>query len=179
MATIGVDAAGPIQVIPPGLLSLLELKSPAGRAPQLMPLDLQPQIDLLKWYLIAKAAAVVPGGSMTVVTANVGFNEFTTNPYIVPDNEWWYVHYFSVNTAVLAAGDALGPMSVMAQIGGGVQLFNQLGPFSPSAVVGGNMTCAAFDFFLPPGARLGVNITSLTSLGLVVAGQLFATRLRS
>jgi len=82
---------GPIQVIPPGLISALGLKG-LGQAPDTLRGSYQPVLETLDWIMQFDAR---------LITANVpvGFAGNNFDPvFTVPPAEVWYVHQVSVFT---------------------------------------------------------------------------------
>lgn len=85
--------ARPIQVIAPGLLGYLQLKS-NGRNPDTLMEEVRPTIDVKEWLLTAQreyisgsAALAAPG----VSSRYVGFVDGGGNAILVPPDELWYV----------------------------------------------------------------------------------------
>ena len=94
----------PINIQPPGLLSLLGIKT-GGRNPINLETMVSPSIDLLHWYLMANSielrldatalvAQAASGGIGITATSPVNLSDGTN--LTVPQNEWWYVEVFSV-----------------------------------------------------------------------------------
>jgi len=168
---------GPIQVLPAGLLGLLQLKSPAGKNPQVMEGNVQPVFDLERYYL-NQASEVVSDASVTETTT-AGFRFFTTNPLVVPADQWWFVHNYTVYpTADLVAGDSVRNFSV------GVR-WRTVAPMQwarlGNDVVAGNTTgdaLAAFaeNFWLPPGSELGFQITLVAAVNKTFGATVRLTR---
>lgn len=182
MAEFQRGPSGPIQVIPPGLLSMLQLKSPAGQNPQVLNLDLQPTIELLDWYLLANCENLQALPGVTHVTADgPGFKLFTTNPIVVPNSEWWYVHYYTIGTTQLAAGDSMGVLKPMCQfMPGGAANFVTLGTDTcPATPALGAASVGASDFWLGPGTTVGFFLGGIVSAaGITFGGNMTFTRLR-
>lgn len=101
---------GPIQVIPPGLTGLLQLKQ-TGRVPSTLLEDVRGVIELRDWYLTARRVDVagLVGGqpSRVTVTGQQGFAVFTTNPVTVPSGQLWYVEQATVVASGGLAADTI------------------------------------------------------------------------
>lgn len=147
---------GPIQVIPAGLLGLLQLKN-IGKNPNLMQDEVSPGIDLGKWWLETLAAEATETYTSTYIggTNGPGMNG-VGNTLISPDTEWWWVKNYTVETAAVAAGTNIRFKPAY--------LSPRFGVFRPyllnddavtASVVGERVICGARDFWMPPGAQLG------------------------
>ena len=102
----------PIQVIPPGLLGLLQIKS-NGRRPGILADQVQGNIELRDWYMTARRVDnfALFGGAMTtgnVPTASPGGHAFNVAgvPCVVPPGQIWWVEQFS-GFGALAAADTI------------------------------------------------------------------------
>lgn len=172
--------SGPIQILPAGLLGFLQLKSPAGRNPEVMNGDVQPTVDMLPFYLNQQAIHATQGGRTVGAGSSGGFFAFDAPSIVVPLDEWWYCHHFTVQVEPVAAGDTYQGFAPMAF----------LDPNAPSArahllaqpiygrPTGGKPASAAHNFWLPPGSQLGWFIdfyNTTTADGIV--GDLFFSRL--
>lgn len=171
---------GPIQVIPPGLLGFLNLKS-HGENPDTMGSEYQPTIELGEW-LLQRDYELVGGTAMTLVTANLGSRPFTggvlSSP--VPADEWWYVHEFCVFSVVIAVGDTVGG-AVAWRIGDpgnfGISIH---GPHEVFAGAANKVALFRSDqpFFAPAGSQLALYVTQATfAVNLGLAGWARITRL--
>lgn len=173
---------GPIQLIPPGLLGLFQLKS-SGRAPDDLQQSVQPSLEVLRWYMMARQVAWrEPAGtfftSRTVTTVDgpavYSFN--TPAPIRVPANEAWYVRSYTVAVPRLVVGD-----SVRFSAGwispNSTQIAFTLAD-ARSIVPTDNGLSSAHDFFLLPGSQLGVVVEAITSAaGIQFSGSLEYTPL--
>jgi hypothetical protein len=99
-----------IQVIPPGLLSILQLKN-GGRTPQHLGPDVLPTFDL-EGYFLRATQQVITASEALVTTANDA-----KTLAAVPDSEWWFVEHFTANWFI-AAGDLL-PCAVLRMVSAG------------------------------------------------------------
>lgn len=92
---------GPIQVIPPGLLSFFQLKS-LGQNPDTIDSNLSPSLELRDWYMQARNVDwlnQVGAGSAPTRTLGDGvtqFRAFSPNDIQVPSNEIWWIENFTV-----------------------------------------------------------------------------------
>lgn len=105
-----MGASGPIQLLPQGLLGLLQLKN-VGHNPRELNDSVQPTLDLWRIYLQADSEALF--------TANIPITAVGGAFPVVPDaqvpnDEIWAVHHFSASTfGVLAAGQELSFMTMV------------------------------------------------------------------
>lgn len=164
-----LEPSGPIQVIPPGLLGLLQLKSPSGVNPHLLNNDVQPNIDMLEWWLRANRQVWSLNSGITLAAGTYNtFSGLSPNSIIVPQSQWWYVHSATMTFTVAAGGTM-----VMANL---AMLFNQTGTlrwrtvgqpprpgvFTPAE---GEQAFRVEDLWMPPGSSLGVNVGIITGAG--------------
>lgn len=174
--------SGPIQLLPAGLLGLLQLKSPAGRNPEVLEGNVQPTIDLLEQYLL-QASEVWNINSSVALPTGQGARRFSPNSMIVPQSEYWYVHRYTIWTATLAAGDTVtGVLPAIYETPvGAVRVvilpsWNQRGG---AATTGQQSVNGAGGFWARPGSELGFWLEGLVAAATVTfnADMLF-TRLR-
>lgn len=140
----------PLQQLPQGLLGFFQLKS-GGMTPTQLLETLTPVLDLVPWYLQTNSENV--SGTASNALGPVGGSAGV----VVPPNEWWYVHVFTVFTDVLLAGEeaTITPLLVY--------------PLSQSMDVGraatsvgsaaGTIAVAPMEReprWIPPGTQLGV-----------------------
>lgn len=102
---------GPIQVIPPGLVGLLQLKQ-FGRLPDQLQGSVQPVLEMRDWYFQARRQGelslwgVVPQTAALVTASGAAVFEFSANiagGAQVPLGQTWYVEQCAVNAALVAA----------------------------------------------------------------------------
>lgn len=158
----------PIQVIPAGLLGFFNLKNNGQNPVELLEV-VQPQLDMRDWYF-QSAAEDLPIASIALPNGSPGFNAFTTNPLLVPSDEWWYVLELTVRTGNLAATDASSFSGGYITPTTGVFHTYQVG--SRTSVTGNAgaafQGCAnARGFFVPPDSALAVVIESLLTAATV------------
>jgi len=177
------EAVGPVQVLPPGLLNMLQLKT-GGQSPDAMRQDIQPSIDLEAWWLRAtrqkvsaayNISAAVAGYLTVVLPLNV------SGATLGPDNRtWWYVHDASVVGNLGAASSATGLQPAFEEDGGpfnntlnyttvgaGARLVSIAAGNGETSVIMG-----AHGFWMPPGSRFGCYIDQVfgASITIEVAG---------
>jgi hypothetical protein len=169
-----VEEYGPLQQIPPGLLGMLQLKN-EGKSPQTFGSLLQPSLDLLKWYLQARAVDAPYPMSIARTNGQTGAAAWTTNPFTVPQQQWIYVHEYTVIAGGLIGTDTVqGMPTAFDAVLGVLRTFGQptQPPLTGSAATRVYMANVR-DFFLPPGTQLSVSTnvnetaTSITWLGYV------------
>lgn len=172
--------SGPIQVLPAGLLGFLQLKSPAGRNPEVLQGDVQPTIDMLQFYLNQQAIHAVQGATTVAAGSGSGNQLFAGPSIIVPLDEWWFVHMFTVQFSPLTAGDIVTGFCPMAYLDPNAPSarFHLLGKPLYGRPTGGIPVATAFNFWLPPGARLGAYIDTYTLAALEdLVGDVYYSRL--
>lgn len=98
---------GPIQIVPQGLLGLLNLKN-NGKTPEFLQTNVQPFMDLLDMYVTGLLEQV---SASVAVAAAVGPN---SSDLVVPQTEVWFVHSEFVTTETLGAGEAIALSAAVA-----------------------------------------------------------------
>lgn len=174
------NPSGPLQAIPPGLLSLFQLKN-LGRNPGELDGTLVPVVDLLDWYLLGQAIDLF-GISRTLdgATDVPGFIGWTT-PFavVVPATEWWWVSWYSISVAQPTSNDdcALSPAVLLPSQPQQVQLFDNTAPQQVATY--GRVACGVRGFWLPPGSTLGFWLSNIAATNaLQVGASLHYTPLR-
>lgn len=158
-----MTARGPIQLSPPGLLGLLQLKAD-GRSVPLLDDTCQPSLEMAPWWLRA-AAQLWPSGSTIAIGAGASrvFTPFTVNPFTVPDGQWYYIHDYTLAIGTSPTDTVTrATLSWASQISGSAYfaMFPDAPPFDLAASQERLVT--ARDFWLPPGARLGLWVDTVT-----------------
>jgi len=164
--------SGPIQQAPAGLLGLLQIKSPAGRNPEVMEGNVQPVVELGEWWrqtLIERYTGAMTR-NMDDSTDVAGFYGWTPNNVLVPNNEWWYITNYSIIASALAASDRIALQPAM-RAPNTTQHF-ALGNSVASEGSGGTGTAIisyAVNQWIPPGYELGFWMGRLVGLVTVTA----------
>jgi len=170
-------ANGPVQLTPPGLLGLLQLKT-GGFVPDALLQSVQPTLDLLPFWLRAAAenfndsySVVIPGPATP--TEIVPLTDAATHTLMLGPTaqEWWYVENLSVGVSTSGATTptcCLGYVLNGGPVGGVTSQYvsNFVRP-----VAGEAPPLVARDFWVPPGGVIGVYVdTFLVSFDLVLTG---------
>jgi len=153
---------GPIQTIPKGLLSLLNLKQ-MGQNPGNLLGDVYPTLDLrdqYMQYLAVNQTALIGGvATMNLATASPGIRNFTTGNPVVPNGQTWYVFDYTVFGSLLPAETlSLVPIFQEPGTGGGEYA---VGPPSVDVITArarGFCTKADKPFWLAPGTNLAIHV---------------------
>jgi hypothetical protein len=103
---------GPIQIIPPGLLGLLQLKQ-LGRLPDKLSDLVAPVVELRDWYLTARRVDEFGlfGSSANLLLAGPSFSGISgftlaSGPIMaVPQNQIWWVEQFTIDVVLSGAAD--------------------------------------------------------------------------
>lgn len=169
-------ASGPIQIIPAGLLGLLQLKS-NGQNPDKLDDVVQPQLDILQLYFQQQQQRGFLTSGVTLTTSDTGFKAFS--PAInIPSNELWRIHSCTITTGNYAPATDLIQFAVaMCNTTGQaiVELLDQQSStsfdnsgFTPTIR---NKMQTARDFWAYPGSSLGAfvqEVQAATSLTLAL-----------
>lgn len=167
-------SSGPIQLIPPGLLGLLQLKNRGANPSQLLD-SYQPIVEMFHWLLQAEARRW-PLGQIAVATGN-GDAVFSPNHILVPQDEWWYVHHYSIEAA-MGAGDNVGHFVPHWREGNTPVHFYALDTgLAINLTRNGRMISGAQSFFLPPGAELGFTYVCTAATTITFNGYVWYTPL--
>lgn len=168
----------PIQLIPPGLLGLFQLKQ-EGRGIVELPDVLQGTLELRDWYFQARVESNVDVHGVVIGTNTFDyFREFAPNAIVVPAREYWYVHNFTV---FCTAGNAADRSDFWP-----AYIPQQQGSQFPVALAatqrmeGTSWANPSQNFFLPPGAELGFGFSQSVdgaSPGITYDGNFRITRL--
>jgi hypothetical protein len=160
--------AGPIQVIPRGLLGMLQLKS-GGNNPSQLNETVQPVIDLYPQYK-ESLAQYQPLGGIALASGAVGPNFFAPLAIIVPDNEIWWCMNYGIYTGLMpvATDDCVfAPLMRTTRVGSiRIELCPNATPMpvAPSVAAANRQKFAgASGFWMPPGSELGFFISSITA----------------
>ena len=150
--------SGPIQVIPPGFLGLLNLKN-LGRLPDTLQGTVQPTVDLEAWWLRATAQDQ-PQAAQTAVTTGASVVSFAT-PVVVPDDETWWVESVMLDTFIpAAAGNLVENVAPIIIYNRNAPL--QYGFLAPAVSAAGSAAATTHNlqgargFWMPPSSELAV-----------------------
>lgn len=178
-----MPAIGPVQLIPPGLTGLLQLKQ-FGQVPGTLDLNVNPVIELRDWYMQARRVDefALYGGfpATTVLTTGTGRGVYTFVPpgggiASVPQNQTWYVEMLTVFTGTNTAGDVLSFAPGIGNNQG--SSFQQVGPQYTDTSVARQRNCfanASRGFWAAPG-----DLFLLMVNDILTAGATFQLRLRA
>jgi len=168
----------PIQTIPMGLLSLLQLKQ-QGQNPDTLSEVVNPVVDLLQFWLQYQSIDITTalfGGqvSRTVPTAGTGIYGYNApGPATVPPNQLWWIEHYTVEANLLAAEYIrLAPMITAPSVGLQAQ---QIGTDVNDAVTARarSVSAHAHNFWVRGGAGLGFQVfDSLTAANITVTGAI-------
>jgi len=158
--------SGPVQVIPPGLLGFLQIKS-LGENPDALNTEYQPTIEVFPWLMEARAVdwtqdrgGGTPAG-VALATGLTGARAFSPNALVVPSNEMWWVEEYTIN-AVIAVGDAA--YFSCGLINPRLGVVNQYMLGDPSTIFDAGIALSAYararGFFAPPGSELVILVSA-------------------
>jgi len=165
------EPVGPVQLQPPGLLGLLQLKV-GGFVPDALLQTVQPEVDMLEFWLRAAAEHVQVDFARSIAgPAELNQVEIlidaatATQPLGPGPQEWWYVHNYDVRVA--DTGGVVGTPVYLAPaytVVGGPTGGLSLAVLAPITAVPGDTyyPLQARGFWVPPGAQLGVWVSSYT-----------------
>lgn len=154
-------SSGPIQVIPPGLLGFLNLKS-QGQNPSMLGDTYEPVVQMFEWLLMANWTSIQFAGLITAGTT--GFYTATPTPTIVPDREWWYVHDSTASIGPLGVGET-AQASIAIRISQNAPLSNHIltfgnGQYGNGGTAGTTLALPqAHGFWANPGALVGIDVS--------------------
>lgn len=165
--------SGPVQLIPPGLLSFFGVKT-LGRNPGQLGETYDLSVDMLDWLMFAQAREA---NVATLTVAAGGFQQFSAQPITVPALEWWWIADYSVlGTCGAADTMTFAPCASYPQVTGRLHLlgdYEVLGN-TDSALVSGNRSRG---WFIPPTTMLGVHVRAFSGATCALQGFLRYTPL--
>lgn len=167
----------PIQVLPPGLLGLLQIKN-GGMNPQFMVENVQPTFELSEWYLRSKLEISGSAATGAIGAGNAGVVAFTTNQVNlnVPANEWWWVTDYWVS-ATLTAGSSLAQFGIGAFMNGLPGGFPLNGDQISVAALNAAYVRNRSPFWMPPSSQLAYyTMGAVLGAGISVGGTCRFTR---
>lgn len=163
-----MNERGPIQVYPPGLLGLLQLKAD-GRAVSNLTDTCGPSLEMAPWWLRAKAELYTTPATGTHAAGGFAtFVPFTVGPIQVPNGEWWYVHDYSV-VFTAPGGSTASNIRLAAASTPASAFYGALSDTTIQLAATANLLISSKDFWLPPGARLGYYIDAITGVQITTA----------
>jgi hypothetical protein len=164
----------PIQIRPPGLLSLLGIQN-GGKTPDQLSGFTQGTFELSDWYLRAKWEQL-PQSSLTIPNgANGGYVPYTTNPILVPPNEWWYVENYSASLNVVGA-DTMASGSALGFASQSISYVVSAASAGLSALATQFLTSLR-PFWVPPGSSIGLQLSNAAIAGASLGvGRLLIAR---
>lgn len=171
-----MKTTGPIQTLMPGLLSLFNLKN-LGLQPNRLQDEVQAGIDIEKWCLRGTYENWSTSTSRQIAAAAVNtLAEWTTGAIEVPEGEWWYVERYTISATAAGAGAIADQFACGYQLFGGVNPQHLLGGLETTTATRSASLATATDFWLPPAARLGfwVGTVSTNPVDFAVRGLRFA-----
>lgn len=155
----------PIQVDPAGLLGLLQLKTGGANPSELLG-AVRPTVEMLDFWLRqqSRTRIVNSGRTFDIATDTVGFYDWTPNDIVVPETEAWWVEAYSLWAPVIGAGAGivLNPTYMIPSVG--TQRYFPLHSNSSNFATGVGIAMGVRDFWLPPGAHLGVYLGGLAGI---------------
>lgn len=175
---------GPIQIIPPGLMGLLQLKQ-EGRLPGTLSETVVPVIEMRDWYLTARRVDTVGlfGAALqtaaALVTGNNGVRQLTIGatgaPAQVPTGQIWFVEQFVIQANTAAAADVISflPMLLSEQ-----NLSHAVGAPYIDTVTARNRSCFAKadrGFWAYPGDIFAMGVIDIATAGITPGANLRAT----
>lgn len=92
------------QLIPPGFLSLFEIKN-NGKNPGDILSTVQPGLDMVEWFFNANAELI--SGDASFISGTLGLQSIDNAQLQVPTNQWWYVHGVTLRVFGSTGGDEL------------------------------------------------------------------------
>lgn len=149
-----MTARGPIQLSPPGLLGLLQLKAD-GRSVPLLDDTCSPSLEMGDYWLRAASTLWTQAASIAIAAGiSRVFSPFSTGPITVPNGQWWYIHQYAVALSTGAAGSATRLALAWSPQVSFWTPFPSYQPYNLGASE--EVVLAIGDVWLPPGSRLGL-----------------------
>lgn len=172
---------GPVQVVPPGLLNLLQLKV-GGYAPDALAQTIQPVFDIEAYWMRATRKRILEAYTVTLPTAQYSVTQPLVNAALQTlgptERAWWFVQEVGVMVASNATGIGWNLRLGWEENGGpfgGVQAF-QVGEcfrtFGAGVVALERIPMFARGFWMPPGSRFGLWLDQVTGAGGQIGANL-------
>ena len=156
--------SGPIQVIPPGLLGMLQLKN-EGRSPSEFIETLQPTIELFEWLLQTNSIEGPDALSGTIAAGLQGF--FPATNFVSGQREWHWVHCVSFYSTPVAAGVFFDCRIAFRKVVGAPSAIHNFGDqkWSMGGIAGATSVAWAQSkgFFVPPNMQYGIQVLTNTT----------------
>lgn len=174
----------PINRQPLGLLSLFDVKSPAGRYPSELLEQIAPIVDSLKFYRpqALRVSLVLQGAG--AVTGPTRFSQWTVpGNLVVPQGEFWFIGEYTAEAALQADQSIMYAPALAIYFGIQAQVY-RLGDYINIGTGTGTGTLAArgvasAHYWMPriigPGNELGFTVAGFTpgaSLSTTLTGNL-------
>jgi hypothetical protein len=163
-------AIGDIQVIPPGLLGLLNIKN-HGQLPNRLLAQVQPGIDLEAWWLRANLQLGSVSSDSKAIGSYNDFASFTAGAgaIVVPQTQWWYVEWYSATFVTVNSATGIDLALRFQSLG--TPQWTPLGAIDPQAAIINNAryNLVAKGIWCPPGSELGYCVSSVAVGALSVA----------
>ena len=170
------DPVGPIQVMPPGLLNMLQLKS-GGTNPDAMRQDVQPVFDLEAWWMRATRLKVAAAYGIAIGAPNAiqGFVAFLDGTGLITlgptAREWWYVHSATAKAVTTLTATSARMRLGTIEVGGPLTGFDSLVVSDDVLSIGAaeSGVLGARGFWMPPSSSLALYVDSVASAGGVLS----------
>lgn len=154
--------SGPIQTLPAGLLSALQLKN-KGQNPANLVDQVAPTLDMFPWYtndqlrrLDEQSTLVAPFGA-----------GFKSVPALATGNDWWYVRsmstYMAAASGATVAGDTIEFQNGWIVGSLNSQVEGERARFTKSAASELYQKALAKDFWVPPRSTLGIWVSEVVN----------------
>lgn len=166
--------SGPVQLIPPGLLSFFGVKT-LGRNPGELVDNYQPSVEMLEWMMSSQAREA---NVATLTVAANGFQQYSGQPIVVPAAEWWWLSDYTIQGSCGAADTmTFAPCAAFPQV---TQRLHLLGDYvnlnnNDTALASGNRLRG---WFVPPTTILGTHIRAFSGATAALQGWLRYTPLQ-
>lgn len=165
--------SGPVQLIPPGLLSFFGVKT-LGRNPDQLIDNYQPSVEMLDWLMGSQAREA---NVATLTVAAGGFQGFSAQPIVVPALEWWWLSDYTVQGACGAADTmTFAPCAAFPQVTNRLHLLGDYVTLGNNDVALGSGNRLR-GWFVPPTTILGVHIRAFSGVTCALQGWLRFTPL--
>jgi hypothetical protein len=159
---------GPIQIIPQGMMGLLQLKQ-LGKLPGDLSMVVEPSLEMRDWYMQARQLNTIALFGSIPTTANFvtganGFAAFQVGgaDFTIPQGQCWYVEAMTTIVSTNVAADTIRfAPSVQSANPGALTEFFMVGPDVNDAVTAQNRVLSAKAdraFWMTPGMKFGISV---------------------